>query len=125
MDGATINKDNGYGGAIDPMLYLPKDFDKLPANKFYGKPRNWLAEFYLRFAPIGINNQWTITGRYIHRELKKRGWVIPILSGKMINAIIYGSWDFESVMNPLLEPAINYLTKADFEKGEWFPQLNR
>ena len=124
FNGATVNKDNGYGGAIDPTPYFEMAWDKLPVDKFYGRKRNWWAEFWLRFAPIGVKNQWANSGRFIHKELKKRGWFPPMPTGKMVNAIIYGAWDFESTINPLLEPAINYLTKAEFLRGDWFPTQN-
>lgn len=125
----TIDGDNGYKGAINPTLYFKyfydgsplnnKDWDMSRAYHRYGKQRNWLAEFYLRFAPIGIKNQWTEAGRYIHKRLKAIGYKNPVLTGEQVNAIIYGAWDFEVVINPALYYDMwGYLTKAEYMKGE-------
>lgn len=116
FDGATINKDNGWRGAIDPYPYFPKDFDKPHCYHRYGKPRNWYAEFCVRFAPVYIRNQWAETGRFIHRELKKMGWKLPP-TGNQVNAIIYGAWDWEYIIDPLMEWNWSYLTKSEWQNG--------
>ena len=126
--GDTGDWDNGYKGAINPAPYFKffydgsplnnKDWDKSRAYHRYGKQRNWLAEFYLRFAPAGIKNQWTEAGRYIHRRLKAIGYTNPALTGEQVNAIIYGSWDFEAVINPGLYETWGHITKAEYMKGE-------
>ena len=97
---------NGYRGAVNPEKYFPKDCDKSNAYHRYGRKRSWIAEYKMRF-----KNAW------LHRQLIKRG-MNPILSGERINALVYGSWDFESVINPAMEYNYLYLTKKEFEEGK-------
>ena len=105
-NGRTINTGNGYFGGIDPSQYFPKNWDKSNAYHRYGRKRSWIAEYKMRF-----KNAW------LHRQLIKRG-MNPILSGERINALVYGSWDFESVINPAMEYNYLYLTKKEFEEGK-------
>jgi len=34
-----------------------------------------------------------------------------------INALVYGNWDFESVINPAMWQNVMYLTKSEYKKG--------
>jgi len=114
--GFTLNKNNGTLGAIDPSPYFPADWEKKPVNKFYGKKRNWWAEFCVRFAPVKVENTWVKSGHWIQTQLWKYG--LKMLSGEQTNAIVYGSWDFESVMNPAMHEQWGYLTKEEFLSGQ-------
>lgn len=108
IDGNTINYSNGYKGAIDPAPYFPKDFDKSPAyHRYYlDIPRNLKAEIDLAW-----KNTW------VHRQLLKRGKSIP-LSPEQINALIYGYWSFEDVMNIAMYDLWSQMTKPAFLAGE-------
>lgn len=114
--GITTDKDNGFLGAVDPAPYFPEGWEKLPVENFYGKKRNWWAEFFIRFAPVGYNNAWVKSGHWIHKQLWKYG--VKLLNGQQTNALVYGAWDFESVMNPALIEQWGYMTKTDFLRGE-------
>jgi len=114
--GNTLNKSNGTLGAVDPSSYFPRGWDVTPVNKFYGKKRNWLAEFYIRFAPVKVENTWVKSGHWIQKQLWKYG--VKVLSGEQTNALVYGSWDFESVMNPALYEQWGYMTKEEFLSGQ-------
>lgn len=113
-DTVTLNNGNGYFGAINPIGYFVDSWRTSRANNFYERTRNWLAEYYLRFAPISIKNRWTEGGRYIHSVLKRIGFSSPFLSGEQVNAIIYGSWDLESVLSE--DKAMFWRW---FKKDEW------
>jgi len=109
----TQNKNNGYRGAIDPEPYFPKKYDKSRAYHRYGRKRNWTAEYCMRFAPINIKNRWTNAGRYIHKLSKRLYFSIPI-SGEMINALVYGGWDIDSVINPAMNQSWRWYKKSEF-----------
>jgi len=100
--GSTTYLNNGYKGAIDPAPFFEKNWDKSRAYHRYGRPRNWPAEFKMRF-----KNPW------IHRQLKKRK-MHPILGGEAVNALVYGGWDFESVINPAMYYNFAYLKKSEY-----------
>ncbi len=117
-NGATINKKNGYNGAVDHACYFKRNWNKSNAYHRYGRERSWLAEYWLRFAPNKVNNQWANSGRWIHRQLSKMG-VKPPLSGEQINALIYGGWDFGTVINPSMYVTHwGWLTKTEFKNGD-------
>jgi len=117
-NGQTVNSNNGYLGAIDPAPYfkIGKNWDKSSAYHRYGRNRNWLAEYWLRFAPAKENNQWANSGRWIQRQLAKLGLKAP-LTGEQTNAIIYGGWDFEAVINPAMYEIWGWVTKNEYERG--------
>ncbi len=106
LDGQAINTDNGYLGGIDPSPYFENNWDKSNAYHRYGRNRDWLAEYKMRF-----KNAW------LHRQLIKRG-MNPILSGEKINSLVYGAWDFDSIINPAMEYNFLYLTKKEFLDGK-------
>ncbi|MCK4554528.1 M23 family metallopeptidase [Candidatus Parcubacteria bacterium] len=113
----TINGNNGFRGAINPVPFFKRNWNKSNAYHRYGKKRNWLAEYWLRFTPIKIDNQWANSGRWIHRQLAKMG-IKPPLSGEQVNAIIYGSWDFETVINPSMYMSHwGWLTKSEYQQS--------
>lgn len=104
----TVNCNNGYKGAIDPSPYfIDKNWMLKPVDKYYGRKRNWHAEWLMRF-----KNTW------LHRQLIKRRRHPLSLTGQEVNALIYGAWDFETVMDPAMHFNWKYLTKAEYQKGE-------
>lgn len=110
VNGNTINYDNGYMGAIDPTPYFVekygKDWFRSASYNRYGRKQDWMAEWKMRF-----KNPW------LHRQLMKRG-MNPIWGIEPINALVYGEWDFESVINPALYESWGYLTKREFLSGK-------
>jgi murein DD-endopeptidase MepM/ murein hydrolase activator NlpD len=108
-DGNTLNKNNGYGGAIDPSPYFAerygKDWMKSAAYNRYGRKQTWLAEWTMKF-----KNPW------LHKQLIKRG-MNPIWGIEPINALVYGGWDFDSVINPALYDNWGWLTKTEYLNG--------
>lgn len=114
-DGNTINWDNGYFGAVDPEPYFRIDWLQTPAYQRYGQKQNWLAEFNMRFTPILQKDRWSEAGRWIQRQLKARR--LPLLNGEQANAIIYGAWDFEYVINPAMHELYAYMTKEQYKAG--------
>lgn len=116
--GNTINLENGYKGAMDPSFYFPKNWDRSRAYHRYGKERSWLAEYYLRFAPQNIVNRWTEAGRYLHKRMLRMGYASPVLSGEQVNAILYGAWDADAILNPAMYENWSQLTKAEYVSGQ-------
>lgn len=107
-DGATINKDNGYNGAINPAPYFPDEWQKTPAIKYYDRQRNWQAEFNLRF-----KNLW------VHKQLIKKGRRPLSLTSEEVNAIVYGSWDFDIATNPAMREIYAYRTKGQYQQNDF------
>jgi len=114
--GNTINHNNGYNGAIDISKFFPKNWDRSNAYHRYGRKQNWFADFCFMFAPIGVNNKWAKDGRWVHKKLKSMG-IKPPLSTEKVNAIIYGGWDFKTVMNEGLRDNWAYLKKDEYNQG--------
>lgn len=106
----TLNLDNGYRGAIDPAPYFfynyqgqeinPKDWDKSRCyHRYYrGRPKG------------GLVNEAKILA-----ILTKKG-IWP--SAEKINALVYGGWDLESVVNPSMYEIWSCLKKDEYLKGE-------
>jgi murein DD-endopeptidase MepM/ murein hydrolase activator NlpD len=107
VDGITQNYDNGYKGCIDPAPYFPKNWDKSNAYHRYGREKDWLAEFKMRF-----KNPW------LHRQLKNRGLMSIIYQIEPINALIYGGWAFEDVINPALYEIWGWCKKDEYLRGK-------
>jgi murein DD-endopeptidase MepM/ murein hydrolase activator NlpD len=103
-NGATINKDNGYNGAIDPAPFFALRYGEFwykPAVYHrYGRKQEWLAEWTMRF-----KNAW------LHRHLLKLG-LSPILGIEPINALVYGGWGIDEVLNPTMYQYWSNLTKT-------------
>ena len=116
--GRTLNWNNGFKGAIDPVQFFPRNWDKSAAYHRYGKKQSWWAEFYFKFTPIKEDNKHTRDGRWVHKRLKAMG-LKPPLSTERVNAILYGAWDFQTVMNDALYfSKWGFLTKKDYNKGK-------
>lgn len=115
---------NGYQGYVDPVPFMNIEFQKAsetPAYNCYGKTRNWVLEYTFKFAntPVGtlltpFLKQRIEAGRYIHRTLTAMRRTPPLLSTEELNAIIYGSWDLNYVLDPTLYWAWSEMTKAEF-----------
>jgi len=106
-DKITINGNNGYNGAIDPSKYFKKDWDRSHAYHRYYRKGSYLAEILVRF-----KNPW------LHRQLIKRKMLYKVYDNEFINAITYGGWDFNSVMNPALYEIWGWSKKDEFENGK-------
>jgi murein DD-endopeptidase MepM/ murein hydrolase activator NlpD len=102
-NGATINYDNGYKGAIDPSPYfMEPDWNKSNAYKRYGRKRTWLS-YVKNEIPVSIS---------LRRFLKRT----PTF--EEINACTYGGWDRNVLTNDALRYNWLYLTKAAYLRGE-------
>ena len=106
-DGATINKNNGYKGAINPALYFKKNWDKSNAYHRYYREQEWWAEFKMRF-----KNPW------LHKQLIKRSMLSKVFDIEFINALVYGGWDLKAVINPAMRYNWAYLKKDEYLKGK-------
>jgi len=89
----TDNGLHGFRGCIDPEIFFNPEWERLPVDERYGKPKNWLLEWMARFrAPA------------IHKALIKRGRHPLDFQDRELNAVVYGNWDIETVLNPALWP---------------------
>lgn len=106
--GWEYDGDNGYRGKLNPTIVMTWDW-RLPVDKFYGKKRNLILEYTFRFAntPVGVLvtpflKKRIEAARYVHKRLKREGRTRPILTDREANAIIYGSWDLNDVLDPAM-----------------------
>lgn len=98
-DGKPQDPTSMFDQLWDGTKINPKDFEKSYAYHRYGKKQNWLAEFKMRF-----KNPW------LHRKLKEEtGVAIP--STETCNALVYGGWDIESVLDPAMYQTWSRQTK--------------
>ncbi len=124
-DGRILNRSNGHNGRIDPSSYFTtlyngvkiknKDWDKSVAYHRYYREKSYWAEYWYRFTPLGLNNKWTMDGRFVQRQLKARK--LPLLNTEQVNAILYGGWDFKFVINPSMRPIYTNLKKSEYSEG--------
>lgn len=116
---------NGFMGYIDPTsLYLENNVEILPVDRYYGRERNWagwVLEYTFRFAksPVGVAMNPFLrarveAARYVHKTLKARGRRDPILTNRESNAIIYGAWDLDSVLDPAMFAIWAIYTKKEY-----------
>lgn len=106
----TANYNNGYRGAVDPAPY----FEKLHGKKWYmpaayhryGRRQEYWAEFKMRF-----KNPW------LHRQLIKRHALNKVYDSSFINALVYGGWDFNTVVNPAMHDIWAYMKKTEYING--------
>lgn len=82
-----------------------QDWDKSRAYHRYERKQNWYAEWKMRF-----KNAW------LHRQLIKKG-MNPILGIEPINALVYGGWDFDTVINSAMYEIWGWVKKKEYEKG--------
>lgn len=108
--GNTINSNNGYSGAVDPAPYFANQYgehwDRPAAYHRYGRRQEWLAEWTMRF-----KNYW------LHRQLLKTNQLYKIYDTEFINALVYGGWDFETVINPAMYEIWSNLKKSEYLDG--------
>ena len=117
---------NGYDGAIDPScLFVDAGWRRLPVDEYYGKERNWTLEYTFRFAntPVGavitpFLSARVESARYVHKRLLKEGRKPPHLTDRETNAIIYGSWDLDYVLNPAMFAMWGWYSKAEVEEAK-------
>jgi len=106
IDGNRLNRNNGYNGAIDPTEFFEKGWNKSSAYHRYGRKQNWQAEFKMRF-----KNLW------LHRQLIARGNLKLVYDTEFINALVYGGWALEDVLNPAMRDNWAYLKKDEYTRG--------
>lgn len=109
---------NGFKGRIDPLPFLPGE--NLPVDEYYGKKRNWILEYTFRFAntPLGVLVTPFLkarieAARYVHKRLEQEGRKPPILTDREANAIIYGSWDLNDVLDETMYMSWSEMTKME------------
>jgi len=110
--GSTKNWDNGYAGAIDPAPYFTHSYNGVEIGiGDWDKSRSYHR--YYRGRPKGGYYNEVKVLPYLIRRLKR----LPTY--EEINAIVYGGWDIESVMNEAMYDLWSQLKKYDeFLKGE-------
>jgi len=102
--GSTVNYDNGYKGAIDPALYLPKNWEQPPVWSGYGNVTNgWNGREWLRER---------LAKTYLKKNLKRRVGYLEIM------AHVYGDWTIDDLQNPSLTWAWMYRTRLQFLRGD-------
>jgi len=104
-DGATINKSNGYRGAVNPAQYLKKDWWRSAAYHRYGRRQVWIAEWKMRF-----KNAW------LHKYRIARGR-FPMPDTEETNALVYGGWDVEALENIAMLHNWRHLKKSEYKSG--------
>jgi murein DD-endopeptidase MepM/ murein hydrolase activator NlpD len=115
------DRGNGYDGAVDPAsLFVDYNLKQLPVDRCYEKKRNLILEYTFRFAntPIGVVltpflSERIKAAQYVHRTLKARGRSNPLLTDRESNALIYGSWDLETVLDSAMFPIWGWYTKDE------------
>ena len=101
FNGTTIDRDNGFLGAIDPAPYFAdKDWDKSNAYQRYGRKRTW--QTYLLEIKVMKDLR-----KYLNRTPRF----------EEINACVYGYWDREVLRNDAMAYNWKYLTKIEFQNG--------
>jgi len=117
---------NGFAGCIDPQLFFRDGReDVYPVDMKYNKKQNWILEFVYRFAntPIGtlitpFLRQVRKNAQWLHEYMYTIGRTPASLSEQEYNAIIYGSWDIQTVFDPAMYPIWGMLTKAEYKAGK-------
>ncbi|MFZ5365435.1 MAG: M23 family metallopeptidase [Patescibacteria group bacterium] len=117
----VIDSANGYDGAVNPAPMFKEDhWDKIPVESFYGKKRNWILEYTFRFAntPLGtlltpFLSERIKAARFVHKKLMSLNRIPPLLTDQETNALIYGSWDLETVLDPALFIMWGWYTKKE------------
>lgn len=99
------NKSNGYRGAVNPKLFFDDNVDLLPVDRRYGKTFNWLKEWFMRFKTPSV-----------HRALIRRGRGPLSLHNRELNALVYGGWTIEEILDPALWTNWTKDTKSFFKR---------
>ena len=117
--------DNGHKGRVDPFPFLPGEH--YPVDGFYDKKRNWILEYTFRFAntPVGVLvtpflKKRIEAAQYVHRrlqdEIKEGRRTLPYLSDRENNAVIYGAWELDTVLEPSMFETWSQMTKEEFNE---------
>jgi len=125
VDRFNADMSNGHLGYIDPdKVFVNVNWNKFPVDRYYDKKRNWGLEYTFRFAntPVGylltpFLEERIKAARYVHKVLKSRNRKPPHLTGRELNAIIYGSWSLRDVLDPAMFALWAYYTKAEYDEA--------
>jgi len=116
-----VKYQNDYMGYINPADLFVDRIGTLPVDKYYGRERNWLLEFAFRFANLPPKTikmpflmQRVKAGQYVHRKLINAGRKPPILTDRELNALIYGAWDIDSVLDPSMFALWAYFSNSEY-----------
>ena len=108
VDGVVINRDNGYNGCIDPAPFFGKNWNKSAAyHRYHREERDWQAEFNMRFKNI-----------WLHKRMKQVWGLTPPPAAEIVNALVYGGWDADTVLNPSMYDIWGWCKKDEYEKGK-------
>ena len=93
LDNGVWKKDysNGYNGAVNPEPSFGVNHKLFPVDNRYGKNFHWLKEFIVRFKTPAV-----------HRALIKRGRDALGLRNRELNALVYGGYTIEDILNPAM-----------------------
>jgi hypothetical protein len=105
------SKDNGLDGAIDPQPYFEDGrLELIPVDIHYSKPRSWIIEYMTRFkTPL------------IHKALMQDKRHSLSLTERELNALVYGHWNINDVLEPSMFALWGAQTKEDFNSKKPVP----
>jgi murein DD-endopeptidase MepM/ murein hydrolase activator NlpD len=110
-NGNKIERDNGFGGCIDPAPYFKYTYNGQEiGNKDWKKSRCY-HRYYRGRPKGGLVNEVRVAA-----ELWKYLKYMP--SNEQINACTYGGWDRETVRNDAMYPIYSQLKKDEYLSGE-------
>lgn len=103
----TLNRDNGYKGAVDPSQYFCMAYDGTPiGQKDWDKSRSY-HRYYRGRPKGGYQNELKVIP-YLIKRLKR----LP--TNEEINAAVYGSWSIEDIMNEAMYENWSQLRRGEF-----------
>lgn len=94
-----------FDACFDGTPIKNKDWERSYCYHRYGRKREWLAEFNIRF-----KNAWLT--KHLKKDLN-----ILIPTDEMTNALVYGAWDYQTVINPAMYQYWSNLTKNEYTKA--------
>ena len=105
------HEDNGIDGAIDPQPYYEDGrLEVIPVDLRYEKPRSWILEYMTRFkTPL------------IHKALIQSKRHALSLTEREVNALAYGHWNINDVLEPSMFAVWGAQTKEDFNSKKHVP----
>lgn len=94
---------NGFGGAIDSEpLWVDPDWNIMPVSRRYGEARDLKREFLWRMRH----------GTWAYYKLRR----LP--TADEVNALVYGYWPIEAILDPAMATAWYACTKPAFDSGK-------
>ena len=106
LNGVTLDYNNGYKGAIDFSSFIKHSYDGVEIGaKDYDKSRCY-HRYYRGRPKGGYQNELKILA-----ILGKKG-IFP--TAEKINALVYGGWDLETVINPAMYEVWSQLKKGEY-----------